>query len=248
MSYYQFVTQETEFWEQINHCIATNQHDPEILSQLKNKAQTLLKVDAYAGYVALGMIASLEGDAKAIHSYYQQAIEDFSRKPDLLASYAESLARVGHFSHAAELMLEAYYLSPSTLHYLDNAIHLCSIVGRFQFIGELLRIWTKIYPYQAHQFANRTHQIIQWMEENKVTDNNLEELINLALSILQHHCILVSPQQIDISLDQETQKLFYKIRLSEKKETILELTTELVQKIIATHLPKVIEWQIVPKQ
>lgn len=246
MSYYQFVAQETEFWEQINHLIATDTHDPVILSQFKNKARNILTIDVYEGYIALGVLASLEGNVEAIHTHYQQAIENFSRKPELVASYAESLARVGHFSPAAELMLEAYYLSPSTLNYLDKAIQLCGIVGRFYFVGELLRIREKINPQNTHPFASNTKQIIQWMKKTKVTDDQLEKLINLALSLLQQYPIVITPRHVEITLDEDQQKLHYKIHLAEKTETISEITNRLTQQIIAAGLPAIINWKIVP--
>lgn len=246
MSYYQFVAQETEFWEQINHLIATDTRDPVILSPLKNKAHDILIIDVYQGYIALGVLASLEGNVEAIHTHYQQAIENFSRKPELVASYAESLARVGHFSPAAELMLEAYYLSPSTLNYLDKAIQLCGIVGRFHFIGELLRIREKINPQNTHPFASNTKQIIQWMKKTKVTDDQLEKLINLALSLLQQYFIVITPRHVEMNLDEDQQKLHYKIHLAEKTETILEITNRLTQQLIAAGLPAIINWKIVP--
>ncbi|NJO17969.1 MAG: hypothetical protein HC877_20255 [Thioploca sp.] len=246
MSYYQFVAQETEFWEQINHLIAMDTRDSVILSQLKNKVHDILTIDAYEGYIALGILASLEGNVEAIHSYYQQAIENFSRKPELVASYAESLARVGYFSLAAELMLEAYYLSPSTLNYLDKAIQLCGIVGRFYFVGELLRIREKINRRPAHPFANNAEKIIQWMKKTKVTDEQLEEIINLALSLLQQYPILIAPRHVEISLDEDQQKFYYKIHLAERTETIFEITTQLTQQIIAAGLPTIINWKIVP--
>jgi tetratricopeptide (TPR) repeat protein len=245
MSYYQFVAQETEFWEQINHLLATDRRDPVILSRLKNQAHDIFNLDAYEGHIALGVIASLEGNVEAIHAHYQQAIEDFSRKPELVASYAESLARVGHFSPAAELMLEAYYLSPSTLNYLDKAIQLCGIVGRFQFISELLRIRGKINLWQTPPFATNIEQILQWMKQNQVTDDQLEKQINLALSLLQQYHILITPRHVEIALDEDQRKLYYKIHLAESTETITKIITQLNQPTIATNLSAIIDWKIV---
>ena len=245
MSYYQFVAQETEFWEQINHLIATERRDSVILSQLNNQAHDIFKMDAYEGYIALGVLASLAGNVKAIHTHYQQAIEDFSRKPELVASYAESLARVGHFSPAAELMLEAYYLSPSTLNYLDKAIQLCSIVGRFRFVSELLRIRGKINRHQALPFTTNLEQILQWMNQIKVTDEQLEKQINFVLSQLQQYPILIAPRHLEITLDENQQKLYYKIHLAESQETILTITSQLTQQLIATNLPAMIDWKII---
>lgn len=245
MSYYQFVARETEFWEQMNHLIATNRRDPVILSPLKNQAHHLFNIDAYEGYIALGVLASLEGNVKAIHTHYQQAIEDFSRKPELIASYAESLARVGHFSPAAELMLEAYYLSPSSLTYLDKAIHLCGVVGRFYFVSELLKIRGKINLQQAPPFATNIEPILQWMKQSQVTDDQLEKQINLALSLFQQYHILITPRHVEITLDEEQSKLYYKIHLAESTETISAITTQLTQPIIATNLLAIIDWKIV---
>jgi hypothetical protein len=245
MSYYQFVAQETEFWEQINHLIATDRRDPVILSQLKNRAYDLFNLDAYEGHIALGVVASLEGNVKAIHTCYQQAIEDFSRKPELVASYAESLARVGYFSPAAELMLEAYYLSPSTLNYLDKAIRLCGTVGRFRFVSELLRIRGKINLRQAAPFATNIEPILQWMKQNQVTDEQLEQQINLILSLLQQYHILITPRHVEIALDEDQQKLYYKIHLAESTEAIAKITTQLTQATVTTDLPTIINWKIV---
>jgi hypothetical protein len=57
---------------------------------------------------------------------------------------------------------------------------------------------------------------------------------------------VITPRHVEITLDEDQQKLHYKIHLAEKTETILEITTRLTQQLIAAGLPAIINWKIVP--
>ena len=188
-----------ELRKRIDQFLNTKKIDSMALEQFKSQVKSLLELEVPNVYLALGTIASLENDIDNVHYYYQQAIELFSRKADILASYADSLARIGRFSAATDLMLEAYYLLPGGIDYLDDAIHLCGVTGRFHLVSELLRIKTQV----TYSFQTLVSKIVQLMDETQVTDEELENLIKITLMVLHRHDIIINSQQISFSMEED---------------------------------------------
>ena len=209
---YRLDVEEKRLWEQITQLRHYKQLDPTLLALFKQKVRRFLHLDAYYSYLALGTLASLEGDIKAIHAYHQTAMETYSRKPDILANYAHCLVQVNAFSQAAELMLEAYYVAPAEFVYLEEAVFLCGIMGRFHLIAELHHIHREqltVFP----QFFEIAPQIVDFMNRYSITDEDMENHIDQVFNILKSYQISINPQQIAIHyLNQEIQ---YQIQLKE---------------------------------
>lgn len=209
----------SELRKRIALFLNTKQIDSMTLEQFKNQVKSLLELEVPNVYLALGTIASLENDIDNVHYYYQQAIERFSRKAKILANYADSLARLGHFSTATNLMLEAYYLLPGGIDYLDDAIHLCGITGRFHLLSELLRIKTQV----TYSFQILVNKIVQLMDETQVTDEELEQLINITLKVLHRYDITVNPGKIRFSMEEDSQYKWFRYTIYTDKVPIKQI-------------------------
>lgn len=237
----QLAYEKNDFLKQINSLVNNEIFDHLTLTQLKDKAQQHSQLNNVDGYLARTVLAGLEGDTNAIQTHYQQAITTFSEQHAFsLATYAKSLTLFGWFSKAADLMLKAYELSPTTLNYLDEAIYFYGLTGHFHRVSELLTKWDKQNPHHQHRFSPISQQIIEFMDEKNVTDNELAKLIDIALSLLRQHRLTIATSQINISLPEEdnSQWFYYGIPLQQalSVENMVALDFELADKMTEANL------------
>jgi len=219
------------FFEQLNQFILTNNHNTSQLTQFKNEAKKYAQSDNVDGYLALGTLACLEGNIDALQTHYQRAIaESAAQHAYILRLYTQCLTPFGFFSQAADLMYQAYHFSP-VLNNLDDTIHFYGLAGHFHQVVELLKTMT-------------------FMDERKVSDADLEGLIEIALSILRQHKLSISVPQINLSLleDEESQWFHYGIPLRESVEVakIVELDFELANRSVDECPPQIIQGGFVP--
>jgi hypothetical protein len=222
--------------------------DPQIrIKTINEKANKLLELNVLDGYLAKGIMASINADVKAVHSYHQQALERFSRKSEILASYATSLAGVGYFSPAVGLILEAYYQAPASIEYLAEAIHLCGLAGRFHLVAELHRLWRKIRSDDPPYYTKILEELLELMREQQVTDDHVELIINVALTTLREHDFVVTPEDIMISLDYDDGKWFhYGIKINDTLDMAIVCQKIFDEKWYRVHLPMAARMCFIP--
>jgi len=239
---FQLAVKKNDFLQQINSLV--NENDDifdHTLTQLKNDAQQHCQLNNVDGCLARTVLAGLEGNTDAIQTHYQQAITTFSDQHAFsLALYAKSFTLFGWFAQAADLMLKAYELSSTTLKYLDDAIYFYGLTGHFHQVSELLQKWNQQNPHQQHRFSLIYPQIIEFMDEKKVTDHDLAKLIQIALSLLRQHRLTIATYKINISLPEEdnSQWFYYGIPLQQtlSVEKMVALDFELADKMAEANL------------
>ncbi len=231
----------TPLFEQLKELIESGEPAATLLvEQLKKEAQKYLKSSPLEGYIALGIVASLQHDVEGVHTYYQQAIHLAAHNSIIitLANYSFSLAQLGYFSEAADLISQAFKLSGN---YLDEAIYLCCIAGRFQQVDKLTQSKEKLKnPLKIQKLQELAKETQLFMEEKGIDDQQLETLINIALSVLRNHQIYTTPEQIQMCLFTESGKKWfhYGILVRSTLEKTFELGFELTEKIAQSHLTK----------
>jgi tetratricopeptide (TPR) repeat protein len=186
-----------QLFNQMSQLVGNVSHEPSTLAQFKQKpAQS----NGFDDCLKLGTLASLEGNIEAIHTNYQQAIAVSSAQHAYtLMLYANCLTPFGLFSHAANLMHQAYDFY-NNLEFLAATIHCYGLAGRFHQVGELLKMWDKMSPTTTHQFAQLSENIIEFMDAQQVSDDDLQRLIEIAMSILRQNQLTVVPESIEIDL------------------------------------------------
>ncbi|HID99601.1 MAG TPA: hypothetical protein EYP59_04840 [Thiotrichaceae bacterium] len=248
--YSQVAIQIPPFFEQLNQFILTNDHDTSRLTQFKNEAKKYAQSDNVDGYLALGTLACLEGNIDALQTHYQHAIaESAAQHAYILRLYTQCLTPFGFFSQAADLMYQAYHFYP-VLNYLDDTIHFYALAGHFHQVVELLKTWHQVSPDKAHRFSQLAEEVMTFMDERKVSDADLERLIEIALSILRQHKLSINVPQINLSLleDEESLWFHYGIPLRESVEVakIVELDFELANRSVDECPPQIIQGGFVP--
>jgi hypothetical protein len=167
-------------------------------------------------------------------------LPQFHNSVAILADYAHSLVQRGQFSQAAEKMLKAFDISPAMLKYLEEAIYFYGLAGHFHRVGDLLKTWDKLSPLLHHPFSKLACEMIDFMDKKNVEDVLLENLINVAISVLLQNQRPVLPYQFHISLkeDEESQWVHYGIPVCDISEAeIVKLDFELVDSLVEANLP-----------
>jgi tetratricopeptide (TPR) repeat protein len=237
--------QYAEFFNQINPSVF---HKPPFHPESIKERQEHIHKNDFDDYLALGSLAGLEGDIEAIHKNYQQAIAVSSaRHADILTLYAKCLTPFGLFAQAAELMSQAYYFSHH-LDFLADAIQFYGLAGRFHQVADLLKTWEQVSPNKTHPFSNDALKIMAFMDEQQVSDDDLQGLIDLAMSILRQNQLTVVPEQIEVDLyaDESSQWFHYGILLHESVEKVVKMDAELADKTVEECPSQIIKGGFVP--
>jgi len=174
----------------INQWVGKDKSNNTQLMHWQRQATQLLKLDAVGGYIVLGALASLSADINNIHAHYKNALALAPSNPEVLSNYATCLHNTGFFGEAADLAFRAYHLAPDNLQWLSRLIEHCMAAGRFHRAKKLLNTRTyKLSPYILYQRDEFIHQLVDFMDEKSVTDNDLEKLIKTVISVLHQHQI-----------------------------------------------------------
>ncbi len=234
-----------QLFNQMSQLVGNASHEPSTLAQFKQKPT---QSNGFDDYLRLGTLASLEGNIEAIHTNYQQAIAVSSAQHAYaLMLYANCLTPFGLFSQAANLMHQAYDLY-NNLDFLAATIHCYGLAGRFHQVGELLKMWDEMSPATAHQFALQSGNIIEFMDAQQVSDDDLQGLIEIAMSILRQNQLTVVPESIEIDLYSGDNYVWfhYGIPLYESVDKIFEMDSELAAISVEKCPPQIIQGGFVP--
>lgn len=172
----------------INQHLKDNKADQSVLTQLKRDATQLLKHDVIGGYVVLGALASLSADIANIHVSYQNALALEPHDPEIISNYATSLHNTGFFWEAADLAFKAYLFAPDNLQWLARLIEHNIYAGRLHRAKKLLnsRVY-KLAPYYTYHRVEFVSQLVHFMDEHAITDQDLENLVKTVISVLHKH-------------------------------------------------------------
>jgi len=243
----QLAIKEPAFFNRISQLVVNVPPDPLILSQFKNETRKHIKPNDVDDYLALGTLARLEKDIEAIHTNYQQAIFASEVKHAYaLVLYAKCLAPFGLFSQAADLMHQAYNFC-NNVEFFADTIHLYGLAGRFHQVGELLKTWDKVSPLEQHQFSQLADNVIAFMDKQQVSDDDLQGLVDIAMSILRQNQLTVTPEKIEIELFYGEELWFhYGIPLYEPMKKVVDWNFELADRSVYECPSQIIKGNFAP--
>jgi hypothetical protein len=85
---------------------------------------------------------------------------------------------------------------------VDRHIYQCRNAGRFRELYQLINLWQKITG-QVHELTQDTSDILAFVVNKDIDDNETEAYINLALVIAEQNRIKISSPQLKISLSSD---------------------------------------------
>lgn len=163
-----------------------------------------------------------------------KAIARVSKNAKALRNYAVALQQEGYLAEAGECLVKASSLTPHDLPLLEETINLCLIAGKYHQAQQLLTTYSQLFPQQPHSFGETLQQVITVMEEQQITESEIEPLINTTRFVLHHHHPDSSYHLEMLVLEDETAKwIHYGVMLHDLSvEEVAELTFELAEALI----------------
>lgn len=224
----ELATKTDQLFEEINRLHFAHAIDEFTLIRLEKEAQKLLNVDAFHAYQLFGTLAGFKNDVVNLHKDYNKALKLVVTSQDsakALSNYAASLFNMGYFSEAAELSVKSYEYNPPS-----EVIVLVS--SRFAYAGLIHKAADLIRKHNLIEF-HFVFQVEQFMDEHSVTDEQLQKLIEIAISVLHEHQFFDFRNSISVEFaeDEDSKWLRYAIKVDRSVEEIVEMDYELAHKL-----------------
>lgn len=213
-------------------------HNPFILRGYKKKAETLRKADPFSGYLVLGMIATLEKNSAEMHNYYRRAIKLNSKDSIGYRNYAVSLGKLGYYSEYFDYAQRAYNLNRGDLSTLEFFIDTCLMAGKINQAKPLLEAWDRLCPKASNPFSTGVEKAIRIMVNNDISPQELEAILEIAISLLQKRNIYIHQWHFRITELEGKEWIQYIYELDEVTPTELIELEEQLDKTLCQFFPR----------
>jgi tetratricopeptide (TPR) repeat protein len=158
------------------------------LQRYKRDIRDNIMVDPWSGYLALGMIAVLEGDDDALDAAYGNALA-ISNDSLTHANYANALQIVGRFNEAFEHSVIASDKDPTNLTQLEQAINFSRHAGRFTVGKELIQRYSLRAPGKSLKSEGLIMDALSIFENSDLSEDTVSKCNHIAFALLRRHKI-----------------------------------------------------------
>ena len=230
----ELATKTDQLFKEINRLQFTHKIDGFTLIRLEKEALKLLNIDAFSSYQLLGTLAGFKGEITSIHENYKKALKLVVTSQDnarAFNNYAVSLFNMGCFSEAIELSVKSYEYNPPS-----EVIMLIS--SRLSYAGLIHKAADLISKHNLIDLYF-VFEIEQFMDEHGVTDEQLQKLIEIAISVLHEHQFFDFRNSINVEFaeDENSKWLRYVIKIDRSVDEIVEMKYELACALAESDLP-----------
>jgi len=227
----ELATKTNQLLDEMNSLRFKQHIDEFTLLRLEREVQKLLQIDPFNAYQFLGMLAVFREDIANVHKYYETASKlatTSGEKNILLNNYAASLCNMGYFSKAVKLSDDI----------TDSSIEIVKPVKVFFSAGLFHRAANFIRKHSLEN-DNFIFAVEQFMNEHGVTDEQLQKLIEITISVLHKHQFFNfrNAVHIEFSSDESSIWLSYIIKVDRSIEEIVEMDYELACAIAEEDFP-----------
>jgi hypothetical protein len=242
------VTNASNLFNEINQLHSVGIVDEVTFARLQRDIKKLLKIDAFNAYLLLGAVAGLKHDLKNIHKNYQAALNLASINEDkamVLQNYATILEWNGYVTEAAKLMVESYNIFPST-YYAQRVASISAGAGLFHQSANFVRQCSQKLQEHDYHFI---FQIEQFMEQHGVSDEMLQQLIEIAIAVLHKQGFFSFRDEgssVKFLEDESERLLYYTIEVKRSMAEVVDLNYELAHEIAKSNLPPALTLNFIP--
>ena len=155
------------------------------LKRLEREAEKLLKIDAVAGYTALGAVASLRGDIEGVHSRHRAALQLSGNSPQTLHNYGASLAKLGEFTEALEVARRAHSRAPADPQMFGGVVTASLYAGHFREACDLVNEWNGANPERPYAPDSPVEALLSAVDREVFTEERLQEVVAIAYEVLR---------------------------------------------------------------
>lgn len=224
-------TIEKDLFDKISRYIDSDrQPDQFTIASLKRDAEKLKGADAVARFMALGAIAALEFDEKSAINFHQNAIrlENSERTHEF---FAVTLQQLGFFADAADEALIASEREPENLTILGIAIRYSLMAGRIRLAKELIGKFKDRQPNEIPDEVEFIDRLCDALEELSIPEEEIKVRQMAAFGILRERKIPYTRHSWGIDEDIGDEAVHFNIQVSVDVETLLELESQLVERV-----------------
>jgi hypothetical protein len=232
-------TKTAELLERLEHLRTTPEIDPFTLKRLQREAHNLLKADAFSAYQILGALEGFTGNIKEMRRNYEIARSLALTERDksrVLHNYTVSLSDTGYFSEAALLQAESHHQIETAKFDLSHPVQDHLRAGLFHQVAQ--------YAEQATNLDDKLFfyilSVTQFMDKHEVSDQELQRLIEIAVSVLHEHQFFNFYFRniiIEFAADESSRWFRYVIKVNRSVEEVVEMEYELACQLAEIDLP-----------
>ena len=223
--------------EQVNALRLQEERDDFTLRKIRKEVEDLRATDAYSTYMLLGMLASIEHDINGVRKYHSKALKMHPNDLEANTNYSTSLGHLGFYTEAREFAEKAYLADQADLELLDFLIEQSWVSGRIRDAHKWLERWDAVTPKDADPRSEIISEASELLDEDGVSDDDVEKLLQLKMSVLHKQEIYPSDSLIDTLEDEESRWLnyFFEVRLPPKD--VAALNFEAAKKLALSNIP-----------
>ncbi|MEZ5671566.1 MAG: hypothetical protein R3E08_03960 [Thiotrichaceae bacterium] len=228
-----------QLFAELEHLRFTREIDGFTLARLQKETRHLLKTDALHAYQILGALEGFAGNIVEMRQNYEAALHltlDSLNKSIVLHNYATSLVNVGYFSESIALEIKSRSLVEMTESRLLSLVKVHVNAGLFHRAAQYLE--------KAADFDNELSVFVlsltQFMDENGVCDEELQQMIEIAIAVLHRHQFFnfySGNVTMNFAGDEGARWFRYVIKVNRSVEEVVEMKYELACQLAETDLP-----------
>ena len=242
----QLATNANKLFEEIERLRLSDEIDAFTFARLEREIDKLLKIYPFHAYLLRGALAGLKHDLTGVRENHQAALKLAMMKEDkatVLDNYATSIWINGGFSEASKLSMEAYKHFPSIYFAQQNILSLWT-VGLFHQAANFMRQCSQKLQHDDYRFIFQTEQ---FMNQHDVSDELLQQLIEMAIAVLHKHGFFnFRHTQVELIEDENDLCFCYIIKVKRPMAEVIDLNYELAREIAKSGLPTSLTLNFVP--
>ena len=230
-------TKASQLIERINALRRQEEMDEFTLRKIRKEVEALQLSDAFNAYILFGSLASIEQDLDGVRDNYSKALKMRPDDRDANINYSISLNNLGFFTEAREFAEKAYPADQADLVLLDYLINRSWVSGRIRDAQKWLERWDIVNPKSANELTEFISNASELLDENGVSDDDVERLLQLKISVLHKQKIYPS-RSIGETLEDEDScwlNYFFEVRLPPKE--VVELNFKAAEKLAKSDIP-----------
>lgn len=156
--------------------------------RLEKMVRAFRRVEPVRSYYLLGLAAALRENAHAMHAHFTNALRHSNHDPDVRRGYGACLIRLRYFAEAREQYEAIFAHNKKDLGVLAELIITSLATGRIQDGVRWIQRWSELNPESPFEEADAIAKNSALLEKFGVSDDHVERLQQLALTILAREC------------------------------------------------------------
>jgi len=153
--------------------------------QLQHQAESLRQSSFVEAAIALGAVATIRWDESEMRRQFDHAMQMRKGDHNLHANFARCLVRLNLHSEARRQYEQALQIQPSDKGVLADAIKACTWSGQFLRAKEYIERFNRLSADNPSEFGQFVAQAIELLKGTEVSEQQIDELVEIAMSVLR---------------------------------------------------------------